>query len=581
MREIFPFKKSDCSGAPKEYGSSNEYETVEGGNMAKQTHLHEAEDWGESDNINLLYQNNTDQQERQVLPSSGFASLDNLCSDVVSSACQLCQEEHTKLNNIDSEFSELLAPNEGESNAYSSVSFGLLKNRGSNSRQWDGGDKVNVPSHDTACNKVGDRKLSTNEIIRLAGEKFIKSSSVRVDDLSELSHPFSTSFVCLSDEEHREVDAIQHLLASAQKVGEQQFDLAKKFLNHCDEYSSNKGNPIQRLVYYFCAALGDRINQETGSIISKGWGKMKSDEIEEAMMSPNHPTILNFYEKVPFCQVHSFSGTQAIIENVAGANKIHIIDLEIRSGLQCTNFIQALADRHECPVEHLKITALGTKSKALIEETGVQLINFAQSMNLSFSFSVVMVADMLDLDENLFEQDDDEVVAVYSAHFLNTMIGRQDKLECLMRVIRSMNPCVMVVTEVEANHNSTVFVNRFVESLFYFGAFFDCLVDCMDPDDPSRMITESMYFGQAIQNIVAADGEERTIRHVKSNVWRSFFTRFKMVQKELSTSSLYLASFATKNFACESSFSLDMDGRTLIVGWKGTPILSLSAWKFI
>lgn len=69
-------------------------------------------------------------------------------------------------------------------------------------------------------------------------------------------------------------------------------------------------------------------------------------------------------------------------------------------------------------------------------------------MNLSFSFSVVMVVDMLDLDENLFELDDNEVVAVYSAHFLNTMIGRQDRLECLMRVIRSMNPCVMVVTEV-------------------------------------------------------------------------------------------------------------------------------------
>lgn len=93
-------------------------------------------------------------------------------------------------------------------------------------------------------------------------------------------------------------------------------------------------------MYYFCAALGDRINHETGSIISKGWGKMKLDEIEEAMISPN-PTILKFYKKVPFCQVHSFSGTQEIIENVAGAKKIHIIDLEIRSGLQCTKFIKS------------------------------------------------------------------------------------------------------------------------------------------------------------------------------------------------------------------------------------------------
>lgn len=148
MREIFPFKKSDCSGAPKEYGSSNEYEIVEGGNMAKQSHLHEAEGWGESDNINLLYQKAIliSKNGKFNLPSSGFASLDNSCSDVVSSAFQLCQEECTKLNNIDYEFSELLAPNEEESNAYSLASFGLLKNCGSNSRQWDGIDKVNVPS---------------------------------------------------------------------------------------------------------------------------------------------------------------------------------------------------------------------------------------------------------------------------------------------------------------------------------------------------------------------------------------------------------------------------------------------------
>lgn len=67
---------------------------------------------------------------------------------------------------------------------------------------------------------------------------------------------------------------------------------------------------------------------------------------------------------------------------------------------------------------------------------------------------------MLDLNKNLFELDPDEVTAVYSPFFLWTMIGQQDRLECLVRVIRNINPCVMIVTETEVNHNSPIFVNR-------------------------------------------------------------------------------------------------------------------------
>lgn len=112
--------------------------------------------------------------------------------------------------------------------------------------------------------------------------------------------------------------------------------------------------------------------------------------------------------------------------------KVHIIDLEIRNGMQFTVLMQALAARHDYPLEHLKITSIGTKSKPTIEETGKRLMSFAQSLNLPFSFNVVNVADMLDLNEDLFELDTEEKVTVYSAYVLSTMIARPDQLECLM-----------------------------------------------------------------------------------------------------------------------------------------------------
>ncbi|KAK1350695.1 DELLA protein GAI1 [Heracleum sosnowskyi] len=505
---------------------------------------------------------------RQQMPFfPGFERFDELCfNDGPSepSPFQLSQEECTKLRNIHSEMLELFAPEEEETSPTLS-SFRILNNCRSNLEDQNS-EKVKVSGSNVACSKVGG--ASVNEIIRLAGEKFIKSRTPRVDDLSELNQG-------LHDDKTEDVElVIQNLLLSAEKIREQQFEDARSLLNHCYEYSSNKGNPVQRLVYYFCAALREKIDLEMGVTTPK----VVSPEFEKAVKCPIS-TSLSLHQRIPFCQVMQFTGIQAIIENVSEAKRIHIIDLDIKYGTHCSVFIQDLASRHVCPVEHLRITAVGTKSNSLPTETGKRLANFAKSVNLSFSFHVVTVADILDLNENQFELDSDEVTAVYSPYFLWTLISQQDRLECLMKVMRTINPSVMVVSETEVNHNSPMFVNRFVEALFFFGAYFDCFGEYMDPDDPERFTAESI-FGQGIQNIVAAEGKDRTLRQVKNNVWVQFFGQFNMVQKELSRSSLYQASLVSKNFNCEASCSLKMDGKSLILGWKGTSILSLSAWEF-
>lgn len=86
----------------------------------------------------------------------------------------------------------------------------------------------------------------------------------------------------------------------------------------------------------------------------------------------------------------------------------------------------------------------------------------------------------IDLNESLFKLDIEETLAVYAPHILSSMIERQDRIESLMTVIHKINPCIMIVTEVEANHNSPIFVNRFIEALFYYGAYFDSMEECMD-----------------------------------------------------------------------------------------------------
>jgi hypothetical protein len=430
------------------------------------------------------------------------------------------------------------------------------------------------------CVEEEGHKLSTEEIMRLASAKFIQSSSQTADDLSMLSHPFDFSFYGLSNEETKDVELAGFLFASAEKVGCQQFDRASKLLKECDRWSSNTGDPVGRVVYYFSKALQEKIGRETGRITSKDLGKRQSIDVDEAMMSLN-PTKLTSQEDIPFSQVAQFAGIQPIIETMAEVRKIHIIDLAVRNGMQWTILMQAVASRHECPLELLKITAVGATSEHIIEQTGKQLASFAETVNLPFSFKVVTVSDMVDLKEDLFEVDADETIAVYSEYFLRSMISQPKRLESIMGVVRSINPCIMVVTEVEANHNSPAFVSHFIEALFFFSAYFVCLETFMKWDDPNIMIIESEYFGEGVRSIVAAEGEERKIRHVKIDVWRAFFGLFGMVDTELSMSSLDQARLVVKKFDCEKSCTLDMNGKCLIIGWKGTPIHSLSVWKFL
>ncbi|OMO58433.1 Transcription factor GRAS [Corchorus olitorius] len=186
------------------------------------------------------------------------------------------------------------------------------------------------------------------------------------------SPPIQTCFeeiakIGISEQETKDVELAVLLLAAAEKVGQQQYDRAVRLLKQCDFMSSKTGNPVQRVVYYLSEALREKIDKETGRSSSK---PMKLFNIDEAMMSPN-PTTLACYEEMPFARITQFTGIQAIVENVGEAKKIHIIDLEIRNGMQWTVLMQSLACRYACPIELLKISAVATTAKHLIEETGL------------------------------------------------------------------------------------------------------------------------------------------------------------------------------------------------------------------
>ncbi|XP_074361806.1 DELLA protein RGL1-like [Apium graveolens] len=419
------------------------------------------------------------------------------------------------------------------------------------------------------------RKLSTAEIMRVAGERYIQFSNNHLDAITMFVHPYGSSLSALSTEEANGADLAYLLLTAAENVTYKHYDRASRSLTRADSMAFDTGNPVQRVSYYFAAALRERINREMGRFTNQERGSKGLTSRSDL------DTFYSSDQEIPLCKVTQLTAVQTVIDSVAVDVKVHIIDLQIRSGVQWTTLMQALSKRNSCPLELLKITAIATTDREFIEETGKRLQRYAEFLKIPFSFKVVFVPDMKDIKQELFDIKTGESVAVYSPTVLTTMISKPERVEALMRVIRRFKPSIMVVIEVEANHNSPSFVNRFIEALFFYSAWFDCLEDSMDRNNQYRVVLEKNHFSKGIQNIVATEGDERVTRHVKINVWREFFARFRMEETQVSTLSLSDANLALQaQCSRENSCTLDSNEKSLIVGWKRTPIFSVSAWKF-
>lgn len=432
-------------------------------------------------------------------------------------------------------------------------------------------------SHSDSSSSPNTRgqKLSLEEIMRVAGERYIHFSTLKVDGLSTFIHPYSSELSELCVEETADVELVQHLLAAAECISRGQFDVASGLITRCHWVANDEGNPVQRIVFHFAEALTQRIEIETGRTSPERI--LERAAYQRKLEVDFNVSFLACHRQVPFSQAFQFAAVQAVVENVKTTRKIHVIDLHIRSGIQWTVLMQALAERDDNPV--LKISALEFESanKPHLEDTGKRLQSFAESMNIPFSFRIVSVSDMKDM----FEKEPDEVVAVYSPIILRTMISTPDSLGSLIRAIRKLRPSVFVVIEVEANHNSPTFASRFIESLFFYSAFFDCLEDCMERDSPHRKTIERIYLGEGIRNMVGTEGDQRCTRNVKLDVWRAFFSRYGMTELQLSESSLCQADMVLKKFPKANSCTLINNGKGVVVAWKGTPIHSLTTWKFL
>ncbi|GLJ20632.1 hypothetical protein SUGI_0375760 [Cryptomeria japonica] len=371
----------------------------------------------------------------------------------------------------------------------------------------------------------------------------------------------------MNGEEKKGLELVQLLLESARMIGEGKYDHGAGLVSKCQNLSCQLGNPTQRLGHYMCSALQDRIKRQTLGML-KNAAKTVPDfafNIEGEFDKNEFCSLLAHSNRVlPYIKVMQFTSVQAIIDVVGNARRIHVIDLGMRIGSHWTVLMEYLAHRSVSSSFHtlqlLKITAVGMNGEEL-RKSGKRLHELAKSLVIPFSYSIIEITNIEEIKEGLFSVKSGEALAVYAPIVLRSLLYDPVLLDNLLIVIKKLRPMIMVNVEIDAKHNSPYFVNRFREVLFSYMAYFDLLdVTIKDRNDMNRVKHEELITGSQIRNMIVYGGKERTVRHVRNDVWRCFFKQAGFKEKSFSFQAMYQARLLLEEHASGEYYTLEAHG---------------------
>lgn len=363
------------------------------------------------------------------------------------------------------------------------------------------------------------------------------------------------------------------LLACAEAIDLCESTIAAPMLARLRSISSLQGDPMQRIALYFAAALSERLANE-----------MATPQSPPASSTPTTLDTLEcdiayqaYYQILPFQKFTHFTANQALLEAVRDYPCVHIVDFNICQGLQWPSFMQSLALLPKDP-PRLRITAVQTDAAAALV-TGNRLSEFARSLQVPFEFQIIE-ENLETFHRGMISPRADEALAVNCSDILHKLLRKEGKLHSLLCKIRSLRPVVVTVLEADANHNVPSFMSRFVQALHYYCALFDSLETTLERTSMDRLRIESLRFGAEIRSIVAMEGVDREVRHVRAEAWQSLFRKAGFQEVPMSRyaadqAQLLLSLYETSD---TMPFTLSSEFGGLSLGWQQTPVMVVSSW---
>lgn len=458
----------------------------------------------------------------------------------------------------------------------------------------DLGEKNTETSQGPAKEASGSSDSSDSHGLILRLNEQNPQSEHEIGNGSRLSNPNPSSQVVVSghnhnhNDNHREerdgFELISLLVACIEAIGSKNIPGIHQFIARLGDLASPRGSSsISRLTAYFTEALSLRVARLWPHIFHISPPR----ELDDRFDGDSSGTALRLLNQVsPILRFVHFSSNEILLRAFAGKDRVHIIDFDIKQGLQWPSLFQSLASRTN-PPSHVRITGIGDSKQELIE-TGDRLAGFAEALNLPFEFHPV-VDRLEDVRLWMLHVKEKESVAVNCVFQLHKMLydSTGGVLRDFLGLIRSTNPTIVLMAEQEAEHNETSLETRLCNALTYYSAIFDSL-DASIPDDnnPIRIKIEEMY-AREIRNMVACEGRERFERHQSFGKWRKMMEEqggFRCTEikdeRELLQSRMLL-----KMYNGGDKYKVEKqggeDGAALTLSWLDQPLYTVAAWESV
>ncbi|KAJ8759851.1 hypothetical protein K2173_009952 [Erythroxylum novogranatense] len=367
------------------------------------------------------------------------------------------------------------------------------------------------------------------------------------------------------------------LIACAQAVSDKDIQRAASLMQVLDRMVSVAGDPIQRVGAYMLEGLRARL-EFSGSVIYKALNC-------EAPVGSDLMTYMGIlYQICPYWRFAYLSANAAIQETATHEPVIHIIDFQIAQGNQWIPLIQTLANRQGgSPV--IRITGVDDSQSfhargGGLHVVGQRLSDVARQYNVPFEFHDTAMTCCEVRREDLRILPGEAVVVNFPYvlhHMPDESVNTTNHRDQLLRLVKSLNPCIVTLTEQESNTNTKPFYPRFIETLDYYTAMFESIDVARARDDKQRINAEQHCVARDIVNMIACENDERVERHELLGKWRVRFSMAGFTQCPLSSS----ASVAIRDLLKEydKNYGLEERDGALYLWWKSRPMVTSSAWR--
>ncbi|OEL28834.1 Scarecrow-like protein 6 [Dichanthelium oligosanthes] len=278
-----------------------------------------------------------------------------------------------------------------------------------------------------------------------------------------------------------------------------------------------------------------------------------------------------FSEVSPVLQFAHLTCVQAVLDELGGAGRIHVLDFDIGMGEQWASLMQELAQR--CPAATLKVTAL--VSSASHHHLELQLIHenlsgFAAELGVFLQFAAFNI-DTLDSAELVAITSGDAVAVhlpVGSAHVA--------AMPAILRLVKRLGAKVVVSVDHGCDRTELPFAAHL------FQAFQSC-VSLLDSIDAVGSDADAVA---KIERFLVQPGVEQRVvaRHGAAAMgktplpWRTVFASSGFVPVQASTFAESQAEALLKRMAL-MGFRVEKRGGALCLYWQRSELVSVSAWR--